>query len=97
MFEEFEPASDEEEDGSSPGDSVATTADSLDHHCFLLGYSSSKVELRDFHPLPSQIPFYWETYKENVDPLCKVWLVSSLNWISLMCFSSCTYQLCRRL
>jgi hypothetical protein len=93
MFEEIEPASDEEEEESSPGDSVATTTDSSDHHCFIMGYSSSKVDLRSLHPLPSQIPFYWETYKENVDPLCKVWLTSGLDWISLTYTSSCTYQL----
>lgn len=86
------PGSDDEEEEGSPGDSIATT-DSSDHHSFIMGYSSSKVDLRSLHPLPSQIPFYWETYKENVDPLCKVWLASILDWISLMCTSSCTYQL----
>jgi len=78
MFEEFEPASDEDDEEASPGESVSTTEYS-DHHSFIMGYSSAKVDLRCLHPLPSQIPFYWETYKENVDPLCKVWLIACLN------------------
>jgi hypothetical protein len=78
MFEEFEPASDEDDEEASPGESVSTM-ESSDHHSFVMGYSSAKVDLRSLHPLPSQIPFYWETYKENVDPLCKVWLIAYLN------------------
>jgi hypothetical protein len=93
MFEEFEPASDEEEEETSPGDSVSTVTDISDHHCFVMGYSSSKVDLRSLHPLPSQIPFYWETFKENVDPLCKVSFASGSNGISLICTSSCIFQL----
>jgi hypothetical protein len=75
MFEDHElPSEDEDESGSSPAASAPFPEDTdlQDHHSFVMGYSSSKVDLRALHPLPSQILFYWETYKENVDPLVKV-------------------------
>lgn len=37
-----------------------------------MGYRSADVDLRPFHPLPSQIPFMWQIYQENVDPLVKI-------------------------
>lgn len=43
-----------------------------DHHAFILGYRSADVDLRPLHPLPSQIPYMWQVYKENVDPIVKV-------------------------
>ncbi|OLN81899.1 putative transcriptional regulatory protein C139.03-like protein 10 [Colletotrichum chlorophyti] len=43
-----------------------------DHHAFILGYRSSDVDLRKLHPLPSQIPFMWQVYQENVEPLLKI-------------------------
>jgi len=92
MFEEFEPVSDEDDEEPSPGESVSTT-DCSDHHAFIMGYSSAKVDLRSLHPLPSQIPFYWDTYKENVDPLCKVWSTIGFDWVSLTCISFCIFQL----
>ncbi|KAI5865687.1 fungal-specific transcription factor domain-containing protein [Durotheca rogersii] len=52
-----------------------------DHHGFVLGYSSSNVDLRKLHPLPSQIPFIWQVYQENVDPLVKILHVPSMNKI----------------
>jgi hypothetical protein len=91
MFEEYEPVSDDDEDEGSPGDSVSTT-DASDHHSFIMGYSSAKVDLRSLHPLPSQIPFYWETYKENVDPLCKVGPIICSDCILLILVRFCTYQ-----
>lgn len=42
------------------------------HQSFIMGYSSSDVDLKALHPLPSQIPFYWETFLENVNPLVKL-------------------------
>lgn len=39
------------------------------HQSFIMGYSSSDVNLRDLHPLPSQISFYWQTYLDNVHPM----------------------------
>jgi hypothetical protein len=43
-----------------------------DHHAFLFGYRSADVDLRALHPLPSQIPFLWQVYEENVEPLIKI-------------------------
>lgn len=43
-----------------------------DHHAFVLGYSSADVNLRPLHPLPSQIPYMWQVYQENVDPVVKI-------------------------
>jgi len=42
------------------------------HQSFILGYRSADVDLRPLHPLPSQIPFIWQVYIENVDPVLKV-------------------------
>ena len=49
------------------------------HQSFIFGYSSSTVDLRSLHPLPSQIPFFWSTYVENVDPLMKIFHVPTMN------------------
>ncbi|KAH6695769.1 fungal-specific transcription factor domain-containing protein [Plectosphaerella plurivora] len=43
-----------------------------DHHAFLLGYRSADVDLTPLHPLPSQVPFLWQTFRENVDAMVKV-------------------------
>jgi hypothetical protein len=37
-----------------------------------MGYNSTNVDLKSLHPLPSQIPFYWQTFLENVNPLVKI-------------------------
>lgn len=42
------------------------------HHEFLFGYSSVAVDLRPLHPPPEQLLFYWEAYKDSVDPVVKV-------------------------
>jgi hypothetical protein len=42
------------------------------HQSFIMGYNSSDVNLKGLHPLPSQIPFYWQTFLENVNPLVKL-------------------------
>lgn len=69
-----------EDDGSSPEHSN-TDRESLltDHHAFVLGYRSSDVDLRKLHPLPSQIPFIWQVYVENVDPLVKILHIPTMN------------------
>jgi hypothetical protein len=58
----------EDSDSDTPvhPSNVVTDAD---HQSFLMGYSSSDVNLKALHPLPAQIPFYWQTYLENVHPL----------------------------
>ncbi|KAI1374349.1 fungal-specific transcription factor domain-containing protein [Hypoxylon crocopeplum] len=72
---ETEMLSDEDSEGSDDGSSPVAFnpySDQVDHHGFVLGYSSSNVDLRKLHPLPSQIPFIWQVYQENVDPLVKI-------------------------
>ncbi|KAI0879823.1 fungal-specific transcription factor domain-containing protein [Annulohypoxylon maeteangense] len=81
---ETEQLSDEDTDGSDDGSSPGIFnpyPDQVDHHGFVLGYSSSNVDLRKLHPLPSQIPFIWQVYQENVDPLVKILHVPSTNKI----------------
>lgn len=43
-----------------------------DHHAFIFGFQSTTVDLRPLHPLPSQIPYIWQVYQENVDPVIKI-------------------------
>lgn len=80
---ETEMLSDEDSEGGSDDGSSPSTLnpypDQVDHHGFVLGYSSSNVDLRKLHPLPSQIPFIWQVYQENVDPLVKILHVPSMN------------------
>jgi hypothetical protein len=45
---------------------------SRSHQGFIMGYSSADVDLRGLHPLPSQIPFYWQTFLDNVHPLTMI-------------------------
>ncbi|KAI1350790.1 fungal-specific transcription factor domain-containing protein [Xylaria sp. FL0043] len=67
---------DESEESSGDEDSPVTadlrTDSHIDHHGFIFGYSSSNVDLRSLHPLPSQVGFYWQVYMENVDPIIKL-------------------------
>ncbi|RYP45879.1 hypothetical protein DL768_007836 [Monosporascus sp. mg162] len=74
--------SDDSEDGSSPSGTVYHSyPDHGDHHGFVLGYKSTEVDLSKLHPLPSQIPFIWQVYVENVDPLVKILHVPTMNKI----------------
>lgn len=50
-----------------------------DHQSFIMGYNSSDVNLKSLHPLPSQIPFYWQTFLENVQPLVKIMHTPTMN------------------
>lgn len=68
----LEDAVSDESDNPYPESNFAAGWDSQDHQSFILGYSSSSVNLRPLHPLPSQIPFYWQVYTENIDPIVKI-------------------------
>ncbi len=50
-----------------------------DHQSFIMGYNSSDVNLKGLHPLPSQIPFYWQTFLENVHPFVMVVHTPTMN------------------
>jgi hypothetical protein len=39
---------------------------------WIFSFSSQAVNMLDLHPIPSQIPKFWEAYKDRVDPLVKV-------------------------
>ncbi|KAH9903837.1 fungal-specific transcription factor domain-containing protein [Xylariomycetidae sp. FL2044] len=71
------------DDESSESDYDSTPAgllsDQSDHHSFVFGYSSSDVDLHQLHPLPSQIPFIWQVYSENVDPVIKILHLPTMN------------------
>ncbi|KAK4129768.1 hypothetical protein N657DRAFT_560927 [Parathielavia appendiculata] len=77
-LEELRKASQYLTDESDESDAEATpeSADHdkhlMDHQSFILGYRSADVDLKPLHPLPSQIPFIWQVYTENVDPILKV-------------------------
>lgn len=60
---------DEEDDYPSP-DSISTVP--TNNQGFIFSFSSSILSLREFHPPSEQIPRYWEIYKENVDPMIKM-------------------------
>ena len=60
---------DDEDDYPSPGSGSAALAN---HQGFIFNFSSTIVTLRDFHPPAKQIATYWQIYKENVDPLIKI-------------------------
>ena len=69
--------SDDEHSSSHP--SPQTVVNDTSHQSFIMGYSSSNVNLKRLHPLPSQIPFYWQKYIENVDPLVKITHTPTMN------------------
>ena len=60
---------DDEDDYPSP-DSASTA--STYNQGFIFSFNSSVLSLREFHPSLEQIPMYWDIYKENVDPLIKI-------------------------
>ena len=62
-------SSEDEEVVSSPGSNAVSTEN---HQGWIFGFTSQSVDMLALHPLPSQIPLYWETYKDRVDPLVKV-------------------------
>ncbi len=60
---------DDEDDYPSP---ASTSTASTNTQGFIFSFNSSVRSLREFHPSSEQIPMYWEIYKENVDPLIKI-------------------------
>lgn len=62
--------SSDEDDPGSPNSNP--TQQESNHQGFVFGFSSQNVDMLSLHPLPNQIPLYWEAYKDRVDPLVKV-------------------------
>lgn len=73
----FEDYKDEDEDFSPETADYSPSTDN-DHKSFVFGYSSSNVNLRQLHPLPSQLPFYFQVYAQKVDPLLQLLHLPSL-------------------
>lgn len=73
--EELDDSDHETHAGSEAGDPSSALA----HQSFIFGYSSTNVDLRPLHPLPSMIPFMWQIYQENVDPIVKILHVPTMN------------------
>ena len=61
--------SDDDADYPSP-DSSSSTSASLQG--FIFSFSSSMITLRTLHPSTKHIPLMWTLYKENVDPLVRI-------------------------
>jgi hypothetical protein len=68
-----------ESDVEATPESINHEKSLIEHQSFILGYRSADVDLRPLHPLPSQIPFIWQVYQENVDPILKVIHVPSMS------------------
>ena len=68
----------EDEDEASPGKSPSATQEvqrtPSERHAFLFGHnlSPSAPDLREFHPLPSQIPFLLDVFSENVNSVIRI-------------------------
>ncbi|KAK8240567.1 fungal-specific transcription factor domain-containing protein [Phyllosticta capitalensis] len=58
---------DEEADFPSPDSSPSN-----DNQSYIFGYRSTNVDLAPMHPSPEVFEVMWNYYKENVDPLLKV-------------------------
>jgi hypothetical protein len=69
----------EESDVEASPESADHDKHLMDHQSFILGYRSADVDLRPLHPLPSQIPFIWQVYSENVDPILKIVHMPTMN------------------
>ena len=59
----------DEDDYPSPGSGSSASAN---HQGFIFSFSSTILTLRNFHPVPEQIPIYWAVFKANVDPMIKL-------------------------
>ena len=69
--------SDTSEDEVSPAKSPSSQElerTPLERHTFLFRHSlsPSAPDLRDFHPLPSQIPFFLDIFSENVNSVIRI-------------------------
>ncbi|KAI0390615.1 fungal-specific transcription factor domain-containing protein [Xylariaceae sp. FL0594] len=73
--------SDGSSDEETPPAENLTVEQHRDHHGFVYGYSSTSVDLRRLHPLPSQVSFYWQMYLQNVDPIVKILHAPTVNEI----------------
>lgn len=69
--------SDSSDDEASSGKSPSNRGNQrtpLERHAFLFGHNLSSPihDLREFHPLPSQIPFLLDVFAENVNIIIQI-------------------------
>ncbi|TVY14646.1 Bikaverin cluster transcription factor bik5 [Lachnellula arida] len=70
--------SDTSEDEASPGKSASSTQElqrtPMERHAFLFRHnlSPSTPDIREFHPLPSQIPFLLDIFSDNVNSIMRI-------------------------
>ncbi|KAH7175244.1 hypothetical protein EDB81DRAFT_895687 [Dactylonectria macrodidyma] len=76
--EEIE-AGTENDDNHSVDRLLQTTPTNIDQDVFILGCNPPDDIPSSLHPSPSQIPFYWQTFVENVDPLIKIFHVPTMD------------------
>lgn len=62
---------DDEQDYPSPGSASVSSA-STNGQGFLFNFSSTAHSLRNFHPPAREVPMYWRIFKENVDPVLRI-------------------------
>ena len=62
---------DEEEDYPSPSSGSVSSA-SVKSQGFLFNFSSAAHSLYSFHPPATEVPMYWKIFKENVDPVLRI-------------------------
>lgn len=67
----------EEEDEGSPGSPHHSFPSH--HQGWMFSYSSHSVDMLSIHPIPTQIPTYWNIFKDRVDPLVKVLHLPSIS------------------
>jgi Fungal specific transcription factor domain len=73
MRDILDASSSEDEAYPSPDQSGSSLANyGPNHQGFIFGYSSTMNSLRNLHPSPAQMFILWEAYKENVDPVVKI-------------------------
>ncbi|KAI1104462.1 fungal-specific transcription factor domain-containing protein [Jackrogersella minutella] len=70
---EYDSSGDEDSPGKTPSTQELDRTPS-DRHAFLFGHNltSPPPDLREFHPLPSQIPFLLNVYSENINVMAHI-------------------------
>lgn len=73
--------SDTSEDDASPSSTREMQRTPAERHSFLFRHNLSPTapDLREFHPLPSQIPFFLDVFSENVNTIIHIVHVPTLS------------------
>lgn len=60
-----------DDEGDYPSTGSGYTA-AANHQAFMFGFQSTALSLEEHHPAFVQVVTYWDIFKENVDPLIKI-------------------------